>query len=80
MPVVSSTESSALFSSALSDEEERALSPSCGVRCSSIYSIPLSAHILRFSSEPPSALTTKMSGLTISRVGRKSIIPLPSLI
>ena len=58
---------------------ERACSPSCGVRCSTTYSMPRSSHSRRFSSFPPSSLTTKTSGFTISSVGTKSMTPSPAL-
>ena len=56
----------------------RASRPSCGSRSKTIYSIPLSSQTLRFESEPPSLLTTRISGFTISKVGIKSKIPLPA--
>ena len=58
----------------------RAFSPSWGSRSRTTYSIPRSSQRRRLSSLPPSLFTTRMSGFTMSSVGRKSNMPLPALI
>ena len=57
--------------------DERAGRPGLGVRGSSTYWTPYSSHSRRFSSLPPSSLTTKNSGLISAMSGSKSSIPLP---
>ena len=58
---------------------ERASRPFCGVLLRTMYSIPRSRQKSLLISLLPSSFTTRISGLSMSTVGTKSMRPLPAL-